>query len=170
MCTNRLQNSIRLQRKEIAAFLRWAEGSFADSVDRWKRGGSAPWAFALWLTRAAQTFFGYEIPVLVQLVLGDTFVVWFSAINRDGREEGARLKGEHLLREYRLERAMEILVTVCELLISRMVRAQHGLGTLGVPALQAALFVSLLYKSIVWIFVILSNHNGAEKRHFPCAG
>ncbi|CDJ26802.1 hypothetical protein, conserved [Eimeria acervulina] len=51
MCTNRLQNSIRLQRKEIAGFL------------------------------------------------------------REGREEGARLKGEHLLREYRLERAMEILVT-----------------------------------------------------------
>ncbi|CDJ60602.1 hypothetical protein, conserved [Eimeria maxima] len=51
MCTNRLQNSIILQRKEIASFL------------------------------------------------------------REGREEGARLKGEHLLREYRLERAMEILVT-----------------------------------------------------------
>ncbi|XP_026191482.1 uncharacterized protein LOC34619193 [Cyclospora cayetanensis] len=51
MCTNRLQNSIRHQRKEIAAFL------------------------------------------------------------KEGREEGARLKGEHLLREYRLERAMEILVT-----------------------------------------------------------
>lgn len=60
MCTNRLQNSIRLQRKDIAAFL------------------------------------------------------------TEGREEGARLKAEHLLREYRLERAMEILVTVCELLISRM--------------------------------------------------
>lgn len=43
------------------------------------------------------------------------------AVLRDGREEGARLKGEHLLREYRLERAMEILITVCELLISRMV-------------------------------------------------
>lgn len=28
-----------------------------------------------------------------------------------------------MLREYRLERAMEILVTVCELLISRLVRA-----------------------------------------------
>ncbi|CDJ65307.1 hypothetical protein, conserved [Eimeria necatrix] len=60
MCTNRLQNSIRLQRREIAGFL------------------------------------------------------------REGREEGARLKAEHLLREYRLERAMEILVTVCELLISRL--------------------------------------------------
>ncbi|CDJ31710.1 uncharacterized protein EMH_0069000 [Eimeria mitis] len=60
MRTNRLQNSIRLQRKEIAGFL------------------------------------------------------------REGREEAARLKGEHLLREYKLERAMEILVTVCELLISRL--------------------------------------------------
>lgn len=60
MCTNRLQNSIRLQRRDISVFL------------------------------------------------------------KEGREEGARLKGEHLLRECRLERAMEILVTVCELLISRM--------------------------------------------------
>lgn len=60
MCTNRLQNSIRMQRQDIAAFL------------------------------------------------------------KEGREEGARLKAEHLLREYRLEQAMEILVTVCELLISRM--------------------------------------------------
>ncbi|KAL8439698.1 hypothetical protein Efla_000368 [Eimeria flavescens] len=60
MCTNRLQNSIGVQRREIAVLL------------------------------------------------------------QHGREEAARLKGEHLLRECRLERAMEILITLCELLISRM--------------------------------------------------
>ncbi|KAL8269807.1 hypothetical protein Esti_006286 [Eimeria stiedai] len=60
MCTNRLQNSIAVQRREIAALL------------------------------------------------------------QEGREEGARLKAEHLLREARTERAMEILTTLCELLISRM--------------------------------------------------
>ncbi|KAL8430744.1 hypothetical protein ACSSS7_005741 [Eimeria intestinalis] len=60
MCTNRLQNSIATQRREIAAFL------------------------------------------------------------QEGREEGARLKAEHVLRQARMERALEILITLCELLISRM--------------------------------------------------
>ncbi|OEH78972.1 hypothetical protein cyc_02320 [Cyclospora cayetanensis] len=44
---------------------------------------------------------------------------------QEGREEGARLKGEHLLREYRLERAMEILVTVC---IDELTTVRRQLG------------------------------------------
>ncbi|PHJ24572.1 regulator of vps4 activity in the mvb pathway protein [Cystoisospora suis] len=38
----------------------------------------------------------------------------------EGKEERARLKAEHLLRESRMERAMDILQTLCELIVTRM--------------------------------------------------
>lgn len=69
-------------------------------------------------------------PFLLCTFIIAVYTSWISLVlpcaDREGREEGARLKGEHLLREYRLERAMEILVTVCELLISRLVRQRKS--------------------------------------------
>ncbi|EPR59843.1 hypothetical protein TGGT1_291170 [Toxoplasma gondii GT1] len=38
----------------------------------------------------------------------------------EGKEERARLKAEQMLRECRLERAMDILYTLCELIVTRM--------------------------------------------------
>nr|CEL68549.1 TPA: IST1 homolog protein, putative [Neospora caninum Liverpool] len=43
-----------------------------------------------------------------------------AALISEGKEERARLKAEHMLRECRVERAMDILYTLCELIVTRM--------------------------------------------------